>query len=98
MIVDAFETCRLHLHPAVLNNPWTTDSEILRKYYAGLRETPSAVIRRMHQVRELVGGHTAVRKELQRVSFGRSKWPEYAPEGIRRWVDEKGFGPAVTFV
>ncbi len=98
MIIDAIDTSRSHLPKAIMENPWVTDSKVLRKYYARLRETPSAVMRRMHQVRELVSGHPAIRTELRRVSFSQSKWPEYAPEEIRRWLDTNGFGPAITFV
>jgi glycosyltransferase involved in cell wall biosynthesis len=97
MIQDAVLKCEPHLAPEVvagLKGHWLGWSSEMRAYYRDLRNRPNFLQRRLFQVAQL--GRKAARAEMIHQLRGGAKWPERAPEEIRKWLDSLGLGPAVV--
>jgi glycosyltransferase involved in cell wall biosynthesis len=95
MIEDAMTACSRHLPLPVRSHAWFEDTKFLREYYGYLGHGRSVGARRLHQAKRTFTGPGIIRTELLRKLTARSKWPDYAPKKIRRWLEQKGFEPIV---
>lgn len=93
MIADAVQTCAPLLPPEIataIANQWIPTARDIRAYYAGLRSRPSALARRLFQIRHLLAGTNVTRREALRQFSRKSKWPDSAPAEFRIWLDRLG--------
>lgn len=96
MIDDAVLKSESVLAPEVLaglRDHWLEWSSEMRAYYRDLRNRPGMLERRLFQLTRL--GRKAGRAEMIQQLRGGPKWPERAPDEIRKWLDSLGLGPAV---
>ncbi|MDB6095209.1 MAG: glycosyl transferase family 2 [Verrucomicrobia bacterium] len=84
MIDDALASCA---PPSVLkmrSDPWFRAINDLREYHAVLLRTPRLISKRLHQMRRVITGPSAVRQAILRRCLTGEAWPLTAVQEIRR--------------
>jgi hypothetical protein len=98
MIAAAVSACEGQLHPKVadgLRSHWLPASAEMRAYYAGLRQRRTIGQRRIFQATQFLSGSGVVRSEMLRRAAGRPRWPDIAPQEIRRWLERSAPSDAI---
>jgi cellulose synthase/poly-beta-1,6-N-acetylglucosamine synthase-like glycosyltransferase len=90
MIQDALGACEPMLPQRVVDGlkaDWLAPSRQLRGYYAGLRERPGVVERRLFQLERFLAGGHRVRSEMLKRTVGAPRWTDAAPARLRTWLE-----------
>ena len=98
MVQDAVSVCETYLSPevvTVLKSGLLDKARAMRSYYAGLRQRPKPLDRRLFQLSQLFTGPATIRSEIFGRVFGRPKWPDIAPTEIRLRLESIGLNPLI---
>ena len=69
---------------------WATQGMALRHFYRGLSERRQRMSCWSYVLKDLLSGSWAAREHLRRHFGHEPRWPESAPERVRRWLASAG--------
>ncbi len=93
MIEDALAFWREHLPASqrvFLGAPWLGERMPLMRYGREMRKRKSPVERRLYQLRQLVAGDSAVRREIVGRLFLKPRWSTSVLPSVRTWFEQQG--------